>query len=94
MIANENARRLAALGGTEPVLKNIPADEPRGNMILVDTSVWMDHLRRGNNDLVTLLESLRVLIHRLSSVNWPASILKTALQLLICYKLISHSIAV
>lgn len=32
-------------------------------MILVDTSVWVDHLRRGDARLVTLLESDRVCIH-------------------------------
>lgn len=32
-------------------------------MILVDTSVWVDHLRRGDARLVALLESASVLIH-------------------------------
>lgn len=32
-------------------------------MILVDTSVWIDHLRTGNAGLTALLESCRVLIH-------------------------------
>ena len=32
-------------------------------MVLVDTSVWIDHLRRGNDDLVTLLEEARSLCH-------------------------------
>lgn len=32
-------------------------------MILVDTSVWVDHLRRGDARLVALLESAAVLIH-------------------------------
>ena len=32
-------------------------------MILVDTSVWVDHLRRGNPVLSTALDSGRVLIH-------------------------------
>ena len=32
-------------------------------MILVDTSVWTDHLRVGDADLVTLLNSSRVLMH-------------------------------
>lgn len=32
-------------------------------MILVDTSVWIDHLRAGEGQLVTLLESAQVLIH-------------------------------
>jgi predicted nucleic acid-binding protein len=32
-------------------------------LILVDTSVWVDHLRRGDPQLVALLESASVLIH-------------------------------
>ncbi len=32
-------------------------------MILVDTSVWVDHLRVGDEDLVALLNSGRVLAH-------------------------------
>ncbi len=32
-------------------------------MILVDTSVWVDHLRRGDTQLATLLESAAVLTH-------------------------------
>ena len=32
-------------------------------MILVDTSVWIDHLRVGDEGLVTLLDSAQVLCH-------------------------------
>jgi predicted nucleic acid-binding protein len=32
-------------------------------MILVDTSVWVDHLRRGDRELSGLLGDLRVLTH-------------------------------
>lgn len=32
-------------------------------MILVDTSVWIDHLKRGSNRLSDLLDQGRVLIH-------------------------------
>lgn len=32
-------------------------------MTLVDTSVWVDHFRRGNRTLVSLLESDQVLSH-------------------------------
>ena len=32
-------------------------------MILVDTSVWVDHLRRGDTKLAALLESAQVVIH-------------------------------
>lgn len=34
-------------------------------MILVDTSVWIDHLRRGNDLLVDLLNQNRVVTHPL-----------------------------
>ncbi len=34
-------------------------------MILVDTSVWIDHLRRGNDELVGLLQENRVGTHPL-----------------------------
>lgn len=34
-------------------------------MILVDTSVWIDHLRREDSELAALLESEQVLIHDL-----------------------------
>ncbi len=32
-------------------------------MILVDTSVWIDHLRAGDDELVALLNGNRVLMH-------------------------------
>ena len=32
-------------------------------MILVDTSVWIDHLRSGDENLTSLLESSQVLMH-------------------------------
>jgi hypothetical protein len=32
-------------------------------MILVDTSVWVDHLRTGDEDLAALLIQSRVLMH-------------------------------
>ena len=34
-------------------------------MILVDTSVWIDHLRHGNAELKQLLNTAQVLTHRL-----------------------------
>jgi len=33
-------------------------------MILVDTSVWIDHLRHGDAELVSLLNAGQVLMHR------------------------------
>jgi len=32
-------------------------------VILVDTSVWIDHLRKGDQTLATLLERWKVLMH-------------------------------
>jgi predicted nucleic acid-binding protein len=32
-------------------------------VILVDTSIWIDHLRRGNKDLVALLKKVEVVTH-------------------------------
>jgi len=32
-------------------------------MILVDTSIWIDHLRRGNDDLIALLKKVEVATH-------------------------------
>ena len=32
-------------------------------MVLVDTSVWVDHLRRGSRRLAALLEDAQVLVH-------------------------------
>jgi predicted nucleic acid-binding protein len=32
-------------------------------VILVDSSVWIDHLRNSNKDLVTALETARILTH-------------------------------
>ena len=32
-------------------------------MILVDTSIWIEHLRRGSKELSSLLEKVQVLVH-------------------------------
>ena len=32
-------------------------------LVLVDTSIWVEHLRYGNNRLIELLDEERVLIH-------------------------------
>ena len=50
LIAKESARRLANLGGTEKHLRGdseTAASQER--MILVDTSVWIEHLRAGSD---------------------------------------------
>ena len=39
-------------------------------MILVDTSVWVDHLRIGDELLQDLLDKDQVLAHPLLSANW------------------------
>lgn len=43
LVERESARRLAALRPASPSCRPSPA----GALILVDTSVWVDHLRRG-----------------------------------------------
>jgi predicted nucleic acid-binding protein len=32
-------------------------------VILVDTSVWIDHLRKGDSHLISLLEACQVIVH-------------------------------
>lgn len=53
LIERESARRLASLGGTMPELKieepSTPEDE--AELILADTSIWIDHFRSGNKEL-------------------------------------------
>ena len=65
LIALESARRLAALGGTE---KKAPTDSSAGAapgvITLVDTSVWIEHLRKGSPQLATLLNKGGVCCHR------------------------------
>ena len=55
LVAHEKAKRLAALGGSEPGLNPVR----RG----VDTSIWVDHLRNGDPALVALLNENRVACH-------------------------------
>jgi hypothetical protein len=65
LISRENARRLAALGGTERDLNRLPGGgraHPASQM-LVDKSVWVDHLLRRNATLVGLLEQAQVWTH-------------------------------
>jgi len=46
------------------VSKRFRADgPPPGKHVLVDTSVWIDHLRKRNATLVQLLESMQIVTH-------------------------------
>ena len=64
LIASEAGKRLAALGGTMPDFQ-LPRRRQRRarEMILVDTSVWVDHLRSPEPRLDSLLRNRRVLLH-------------------------------
>ena len=63
LIERESARRLARLGGSEPDIE-FPAQAAAGaRLILVDTSIWIDHLRADNAALKRLLDAGRVLMH-------------------------------
>ena len=61
LIEREAARRLARLGGTEPQLRPIPRRRPP--LILVDTSIWVDHFRRRDDRLTRLLDDRKVSMH-------------------------------
>ncbi len=63
LVEREAARRLARLGGTETDLQASAQEAGGGRMILVDTSVWIDHLRRRDEILASLLEQGTVLAH-------------------------------
>ena len=63
LIERESARRLALLGGSEPDLETPPRRRSKPAMILVDTSVWVDHLRANNDTLASLLDAGAVLAH-------------------------------
>ena len=62
LIARESARRLVLLGGSDPDAWPLPATRPR-RVILVDTSIWVDHLRTSDARLAGLLERSEVLTH-------------------------------
>jgi hypothetical protein len=56
LIERESARRLAQLAGSEPDLtRNSEMADSR--LILVDTSIWIDHLRTGDSRLAALLHN-------------------------------------
>jgi len=59
LIERESARRLARLGGSEPQLQSMlrrRSAKARLPMVLVDTSIWIDHFRKGEPSLVRLLQ--------------------------------------
>jgi len=55
-------------------------------MILVDTSVWVDHFRSKSNDLSALLENNRVLIHPLVIGELACGNLQNRIQILKLFK--------
>jgi hypothetical protein len=59
LIERESARRLARLGGSDPGDGTATAT----GMILIDISVWVDHLRACDSALIELLERGAVLGH-------------------------------
>ena len=67
LIARESGRQLIALGRnrtrTQGGSTSPPARYPQRRVMLVDTTVWVDHLRRGDEVLVGLLEHLQVTVH-------------------------------
>ena len=65
LIERESTRRLASLGGTEPLLQPVSRRSAQDGvrMVLVDTSVWVEHLQRGNSELAGLLQRGQVLLH-------------------------------
>jgi hypothetical protein len=50
------------LAAASPTENTAPAARPRG-VILADTSVWADHLRRGDKVLAALLDEGQIAIH-------------------------------
>jgi predicted nucleic acid-binding protein len=66
LVARESGRRLAMLGGTEKGLRPPRRHRPaRWQMVLVDTSVWVAHLRSGNAALAAMLTKAEVACHPL-----------------------------
>src|SRR5690349_3037041 len=62
LIAREAATRLALLGGTQPKVSDIPRAAGRP-VILADTSVWIEHFRKGEPALQERLSEGRILMH-------------------------------
>lgn len=63
LIARESARRLAALGRTELRLRAVRRRRTTTTRCLVDTSPWVEHLRRGHPGLAARLEEADVATH-------------------------------
>ena len=63
LIEKESARRLAKLGGTKKKLALLPTPPNHRAVILVDSSVWVDHLRHTELEPVRLLDDGEVMIH-------------------------------
>lgn len=58
--------------------------------VLVDTSVWIDHFRKNDNLLVTLLNNHRVLMHSLIRGELACGHLRHRLQILTLLKHLPH----
>ena len=81
LIERESARRLALLGGSDP--DAIAAPRRRiGVMVLVDTSVWIDHIRFSEPELKRLLLTDRVLGHPMLSVELALGNFKRRMEVL------------
>lgn len=63
LIERESAQRLARLGRQRTAVGADPASTPEQAVILVDTSVWWNHLRSGEEALAALLNGNRVLMY-------------------------------
>jgi predicted nucleic acid-binding protein len=60
-------------------------------MVLVDTSVWISHLRRANRDLITLLERSFVLAHPFVIGELACGTLRRREEILEWLRLIPHA---
>ena len=60
-------------------------------MVLVDTSVWVDHLRQGDAALIRLLDAQQVLMHPLVSGELACGNLKNRKNLLGLFDALPHA---
>ena len=61
---NEKARGGSRVSAAANLTVEFPTTTPAGaRLILVDTSIWIDHLRADNSALKGLLDAGRVLMH-------------------------------